>query len=98
MGILSLLFSPKSMKVRLIEKAIEYLGREGGQLGTAVKEISYDDVVSYMRGPNCRPINSIKDPLNGWVDFEAIVNGRKYIVTVCRALDGFGSVLTAKQA
>lgn len=98
MGILSLLFSPKSMKVRLIEKAIEYLGREGGQLGTAVKEISYDDVVSYMRGPNCRPINSIKNPLNGWVDFEAIVNGRNYIVTVCRAHDGFGSVLTAKKA
>jgi hypothetical protein len=63
-----------------------------------LKEIAYDDIASYMRGPNCTPIKSIKNPLNSWIDFEAIVNGRKYIVTLYRTLCGFGSVLTSKKA
>lgn len=98
MGFFSSLFSSKSKMDRMIEMAIEHLGREGGQIGTAFKEISYDDVASYMRGPNCTPINSIKDAHNGWIDFEATVNGRKYIVTLSRTFDGFGSVLKSKKA
>ena len=97
MGIFSSLFSSKSKMNRTIDMAIEYLAREG-MGGTAFEEISYDDVASYMRGPNCTPINSIKDAHNGWIDFEAIVNGRKYIVTLSRTFDGFGSVLTSYEA
>ena len=98
MGILSSLFSRKSKSDRMIKMAIEHLGREGGQIGTAFKEISYDDVASYMRDPSCTPLNSIKDAHNGWIDFEAIVSGRKYIVTLSRAFDGVGSVLTSNKA
>lgn len=82
----------------MIEWAIETLGREGSIVGTAYKEISYDDVVSYMQNPNCRPINSIKDARNGWVDFEATVKGQRYVVTLSRTFDGHGSVLTSKKA
>lgn len=81
----------------MIEWVIETLGGEGSDIGTAYKEISYDDLSLYMRNPNCRIINSIKDGHNGWVDFEATVKGHKYIVTLCRTFDGHGSVLTSKK-
>ncbi len=82
----------------MIEWAIETLGREGSPIGTAYKEISYGDVVSYMRGPNCTLLNSIKDAQNGWVDFEANVKGQKYVVTLSRTFEGHGSVLTSEKA
>lgn len=98
MGFFSSLFSSASKKHKMIEWAIETLGREGSIVGTAYKEISYDDVQSYMQKPTCRPIKSIKDAQNGWIDFEAAVKGQKYVVTLSRAFDGHGSVLTSKKA
>jgi hypothetical protein len=82
----------------MIEWAIETLGREGSALGTAFQEISYNDVASYMRGSNCTLIGSIKDPQNGWVDFEATISGQKYVVTLSRTFEGRGSVLTSEKA
>lgn len=66
MGFFSSLFSAASKKHQMIEWAIETLGREGSIVGTAYKEISYNDVQSYMQKSTCRPINSIKDAQNGW--------------------------------
>ncbi|WP_296125485.1 hypothetical protein [Pseudomonas sp. Ga0074129] len=98
MGFFSSLFSAASKKHQMIEWAIETLGREGSIVGTAYKEISYNDVQSYMQKSTCRPINSIKDAQNGWIDFEAAVKGQKYVVTLSRTFDGHGSVLTSKKA
>jgi hypothetical protein len=63
-----------------------------------LKEISYNDIASHMRSPICTLINSIRDSKKGWIDFGAIVTGRKYIVTLCTTFDGFGSVLTSSKA
>lgn len=98
MGFFSSFFSTSNKKNQMIELAIETLGGEGSVLGTAYKEISYADVLSYMQNSNCRPINSIKDAHNGWVDFEATVKGNKYVVTLSRTHDGYGSVLTSNKA
>ena len=97
MGIFSSLFSTQKKKDQMIEWAIETLGREGSPVGTAYKEISYNDVTSYMRGANCTLLNSIKDAQNGWVDFEATVKGQKYVVTLSRTFDGYGSVLPSSK-
>ena len=95
MGFFRSLFTARKRKNQMIEWAIETLGREGSAMGTAYEEISYADVVKYMRGRNCNPLNSIKNPANGWIDFEAVVKGKKYVVTLRRTFDGGGSVLTS---
>ena len=91
-------FIKSTGKDQIIELAIEALGREGSAVGTAYKEISFADVAAYMRGQNCNVLDSIKDPANGWVDFEAIVKGQKYVVTLSRTVEGGGSVLTSAKA
>lgn len=98
MGIFSWLFPDQKRKGQMIEWAIEELGREGSIVGTAFTEISYADVTSYMQGPNCKVLHSIKDAGNGWVDFAAVVGGQKYLVTLSRTFEGRGSVLTSEKA
>ena len=98
MGIFGWFFPSQKRKDQMIEWSIEELGREGSVFGTAFKEISYADVSSYMRRPNCKILNTIEDAQNGWVDFEATVRGRKYLVTLSRTFEGHGSVLTSQKA
>lgn len=98
MGIFGWFFPSQKRKDQMIEGSIEKLGREGSVVGTAFKEISYADVSSYMRRTNCKILNSIEDAQNGWVDFEATVRGRKYLVTLSRTFEGHGSVLTSQKA
>lgn len=98
MGIFSWFLPSQKRRGEMIEWAIEELGREGSVVGTAFKRISYADVSSYMRRPNCKLLNSIKDARNGWVDFEATLRGRKYLVTLSRTFEGHGSVLTSEKA
>ena len=98
MGIFSSWFFKHQRKDEMIEWAIEMLGVEGSALGTAYKEISYSDVVSYMRRRHCTVLNSIKGAQNGWVDFEASIKGQKYVATLSRTFEGYGSVLTSEKA
>lgn len=82
----------------MIDWAIETLGREGSVIGTAYKEISYGDVVSYIRSENCTLLNSIEDAQNGWLDFKVSIREQRYVVTLSRTFDGCGSVLTSEKA
>lgn len=97
MGFFSSILRKSNTKNKMIEWAIETLGQQGSVIGTAYKEISYDDVILYIKNNKCVMLNSIKNANNGWMDFEAKVNGNKYIVTLSRTQQGDGSVLTSEK-
>lgn len=97
MGFLKSLFSFGGMNNAVIDRAIEHLGQEGSVIGTAYRELSYNDVINYIRSNNCRITTSIENPHNGWTEFERVLSGQRYQITLCRAHDGVGSVLTSKK-
>ena len=100
MGILKWLLTGNNVKNAMIDKAIEHLGQEGSLMGTAYREISYDDVVAYVASNDCRITSSTENPYhryNGWMEFERVLSGQRYAVTLSRTHEGGGSVLTAKK-
>ena len=97
MGFLKSLFSSGGMKNATIDRAIEHLGQEGSVIGTAFRELSYVDVINYIRSNDCRITTSIENPHNGWTEFENVLAGQRYQVTLSRTHDGVGAVLTSKK-
>lgn len=98
MGLLSSLFSSSSRKTQMIDWAIETLGREGSIMGTAYDEISYNDVISYIKTRNCQILKETVKPRGNWIEFTAAVKGRAYIVTLDKTFEGQGSVLASQPA
>jgi hypothetical protein len=97
MGIIAKMFG-SGRKTELVERAIEHLAREGSIVGTAFKEISYRDVVDYIKLNNCRVISVRPKPRGDWIEFAANFRGTEYIVWLDKTFEGDGSVLTAKKA
>lgn len=97
MGLLKDLFSGGGMKNGTIDRVIQRLGEEGSIMGTAYREISYDDVRKYIEINRCRITTSISNPHNGWMEFERVLSGQRYQVTLSRTHDRAGSVLTSKK-
>lgn len=97
MGLFKALFSGGGMKNATIDRVIQQLGQQGSIMGTAYREISYDDVRKYIDTNDCRVTTPISNPHNGWMEFERTVSGQRYQVTLSRTHDGPGSVLTSKK-
>lgn len=96
MGLFSSLFGGSSRKNQMIDFAIKTLGEEGSIVGTAYKEISYDDVAAYIKTKNCEVLNTIKKDWGNWIEFSAEVDGKKYTVWLDKTFEGRGSVLTSQ--
>ena len=96
MGLFSSLFTSKNKKNQMIDCVIETLGKAGSIMGTAYDEISYDDVISYIKENNCQILNVIDKPRGKWIEFRAIVKGSTYTVTLNKTFEGSGSVLSSR--
>lgn len=97
MGFLKSLFSGGGAKNSTIDRVIQHLGQEGSIMGTAYRELSYDDITNYIKSNNCRVTTSIQNPHNGWTEFEHTISGQRYQITLSRTHEGPGSVLTSKK-
>lgn len=82
----------------MINWALQKLGEEGSIVGTAFREISYDDVISYIKANNCKVLNVTKKPRGDWIEFLAYVDGVTYTVWLDKTFEGNGSVLTSRRA
>lgn len=82
----------------MINWALQKLGEEGSIVGTAFREISYDDVISYIKANNCKVLNVTKKPRGDWIEFLADVDGVTYTVWLDKTFEGNGSVLTSRRA
>lgn len=80
---------------QLVDGLLVSLAREGSIIGTAIPELTYDGARNYIDG-NCRDIGTIDNPLNGWIEFERFVDGRRYVGELTRTHDGRGAVLKAR--
>ncbi|TPM33545.1 hypothetical protein FJ955_02005 [Mesorhizobium sp. B2-2-2] len=96
-GIVSPPVGGTKQKNRIISAAIQHLGTEGSVIGTAYKEISYNDVVGYIKANGCDILSVTKKPRGPWVEFLAEVEGVSYTVWLDCAFDGQGSVLTSRR-
>lgn len=96
MGLFSSLFGGSSRKNQMIDFAIKALGEEGSIIGTAYKEISYDDVASYIKAKDCKILNVIKKDWGNWIEFSADVDGNRYTVWLDKKPEGNGSILTSR--
>lgn len=98
MSIFSSLFGGSGRKNKMINWALQKLGEEGSIVGTAFREISYDDVISYIKANNCKVLNVTKKPRGDWIEFLAYVDGVTYTVWLDKTFEGNGSVLTSRRA
>lgn len=98
MSIFSALFGGSGRKNKMINWALQKLGEEGSIVGTAFREISYDDVISYIKANNCKVLNVTKKPRGDWIEFLADVDGVTYTVWLDKTFEGNGSVLTSRRA
>lgn len=96
-GLFSSLFGGVSRKTQMIDWAIKKLGEESSIVGTAFKEISYDDVISYIKAKNCKVLNVTKKDRGDWIEFLADVDGETYTVWLDKTFEGNGSVLTSRR-
>jgi hypothetical protein len=94
-GFFSSLFGGASRKASMIDWAIKKLGEDSSYIGTAFKEISYDDVISYIKAKNCKVLNITKKDRGDWIEFLANVEGETYTVWLDKTFEGNGSVLTS---
>lgn len=97
MGVFSSLFGGASRKNRIIDAAIKKLAENGSLIGTAFKEIDYDDVIFYIENKRCSILNIIKKDRGDWIEFVADVQGEKYTVCLNKTFEGNGAVLTARR-
>ncbi len=97
MGLFSSLFGGASRKTQMIDWAIKKLGKESSIIGTAFKEISYDDVISYIKAKNCKVLNITKKDRGDWVEFLAVVDDETFTVWLDKTFEGDGSVLTSRR-
>lgn len=84
-------------KAKWIDLAIEKLGQEGSYMGTAFKEISYSDMLNYIKSRNCKITVNGTDYKPYWIEFIAEVGGKNYEVTLSKTNDGYGSVITSRK-
>jgi len=82
----------------MIDWALHKLGEEGSIVGTAFKEIFYDDVISYIKANNCKVLNVTRKPRGDWIEFLADVDGVSYTVWLDKTFEGNGSVLTSRKS
>ena len=87
------LFSPPS-KAPIIDGAIVHLSKQPSIMGTAYKEISYSDVVEYIRERGCKIDSQVDKGNYTWYNFTATIAGKSHEVWLDKTSDGNGSVLT----
>jgi len=92
------MFFGGSKKTKMIEWAIETLGKEGSLIGTAYKEISYADAKSYALNGKCVVLPVPADFKKDYMEFTTSINNVKYEVRLQRTFEGNGSVLSARRA
>lgn len=81
----------------MIDWAIKTLGEDSSIVGTAYKELSYDDVAAYVKAKDCEILNVIKKDWGNWIEFSADVEGKNYIVWLDKTFEGRGAVLTSRR-
>lgn len=94
MGILSGLFGGASRKNVLIDGVIRKMGEEPSFIGTAWREISYDEVITYINVRDCTIQRVVKKDRGDWISFFVDLDGVRYDVSLDKTHKGNGSVLT----
>ena len=94
LGILSGLFGATSRNNKLIDRAIRKMGEEPSFIGTAWSEISYDDVIAYIKTRGCTIQRVIKKDQGDWISFFVDLDNTRYDVSLDKTFEGNGSVIT----
>lgn len=97
MGWLKNVFGRDGQNSEVISAAIKHLAKEGSIVGTAYKEISYQDVVDYVEKSGF-PITAVTNkPRGRWMEFTATIGSERFVVWLDCDFNGTGSVLTSRR-
>lgn len=96
MGLLSSLFG-NSKKIAMTEFVINRVCDECSLMGAAYKEISYSDVVDYIKEKKLKIIRTVDKGGYLWIEFYYIKDGVSYSVMLDKTFEGNGSVLSSQK-
>lgn len=78
----------------LIDWAIGKLGEDETPQATAIKEISYADMLAYLSARDCKVIQRIARSTGDWIEFHTDIRGKTYRVLLDHKVQTGGAILT----